>query len=280
MIRDISVIILTKNEELHIERAIKSVGEFANKIIVIDSFSSDSTKEICNRLKESLNIEFYERSFKSHHDQFNWGLENTNINTSWVLRLDADEYVSENLKQSINEKINLCDNSVNGFSVNRKIIFLGKWIKFGGVYPQRVLRIIRKGKGYCEEKDMDEHLVVKEGTVAHLDFDIVDENLNNLTWWIDKHNWYSNKEKNSYYRNTNKAESKLDKAAASTRWLKNNLYYKCPIFLRAFMFFLYRYIFKLGFLDGKMGYLFHFLQGFWYRTLVDAKILEEENKNS
>lgn len=127
---------------------------------------------------------------------------------------------------------------------------------------------------------MDEHLLV-DGPVAEFIGEIVDDNRNSLTWWIAKHNTYASREaiellnvEYCFIVRTTVSEHTAGSHKGAKRWLKEKFYGRLPIGLRAQMYFLYRYIFRLGFLDGREGKAFHVLQGFWYRYLVDMKVHE------
>ena len=186
----ITVIILTYNEEKHIERCIKSLQKFAQDIIVIDSFSTDRTKAIA----ESYVVQFYQNPWVNHSVQLNWAIKNVPINTPWAMRVDADEYVTDQLAQEINEKVGGLEPSINGVYLKRRVYFMDRWIRHGGWYPQILLRIWRTGYGACEERWMDEHIILSGGPTVLFDRDFVDDNLNHLTWWIEKHNGYANRE--------------------------------------------------------------------------------------
>ncbi|MGC8660870.1 MAG: glycosyltransferase family 2 protein, partial [Desulfomonilaceae bacterium] len=173
-----------------------------------------------------------------------------------------------------------------GIYVKRRVYFLGKWIKHGNYYPVWLLRIWRYGKGYCEQRLMDEHIKISEGKTVNFNNDIVDDNKNDISWWTQKHNNYSTREAvdilNIIYNFVSYDDITprfFGNQVQRKRWLKY-IYAKMPLFVRPFLYFVYRYFIKLGFLDGKEGLIFHFLQGFWYRFLVDAKIYEIEKKAS
>lgn len=279
---DLTVIILTKNEEANIEKCIKSFKGIVKRFVIVDSYSTDRTKELCL----DLGLDFYEHQFKDHASQFNWALENTGINTDWVMRMDADEELTEELVFEISKKLGNIDKHINGVILKRRVYFMGRWIKHGDVYPQCLLRIFRRGTAVCEQKIMDEHIVLLNGNSIMFEKDLIDNNTKDLEWWTHKHNWYSNREASEFINkkekilNGQEVKPSLFKGQAERkRWIKNNLYYKIPLFKRPRWYFLYRYIIKLGFLDGKEGLIFHFLQGYWYRFLVDAKIYEVQKTN-
>lgn len=278
---DLTVIILTKNEEENIKKCIDSIKNVAKRIVIIDSFSTDDT----TNLAKTLGADVYEHAFENHAAQFNWALENTNLNTTWVAKLDADEEFTPELGQEIAEKIDTLPSDINGIIIRRRVYFMGRWLKHGGKYPELLLRIFRVGHGMSEMKMMDEHLVITDGKVIQFSNDFIDNNNKNLEWWISKHNWYSNKEvfdcqiKAGNQRTQNSLENSFTSAQAKAkRFIKEYGYYSLPKFLRAHLYFIYRYYLRLGFLDGKEGRIYTFLQAYWYRFLVDAKLYECEKK--
>ena len=280
---DISVIILTYNEELHIRRCLENICPIAKKVIVVDSPSTDSTVAICH---EFDNVEVVAHKYPGNQaEQFNWAIDNLGIETEWVLRLDADEYLTPELIDELKEKLPLLPNDVNGIIFNRRHIFMGKWVK-RGVYPVKLLRMFRYGKGVCEQRLMDEHIQLTEGHFVEFNYDFCDHNLNNLSWWTQKHIGYAIREATDLldmeYDLTGSAKNdetiNLSSQALKKRRRKHG-YAKKPLFWRSFAYFIYRYFFKLGFLEGKEGFLWHFLQGWWYRTLVDAKVYEIKRKS-
>lgn len=274
----IAAVILTYNEEQHIERCIKSLVGAVDEIFVVDSISDDKTIKIAN----DLGAKVYQNPFVNQATQFNWALKNCEINSHWILRIDADEYLENKNEIILSEYLNDLPKSVNGLLITRRVVFMEQVLMHGGWYPKFNLRIFRKGYGESENRWMDEHIVISEGETQKIDLEFVDENLNNLTWWINKHNNYANREAIDYYlkKEENKTEVKpklFGNEAEKKRWLKG-IYNGIPLFVRPFFNFFYRYIFKLGFLDGKSGLVWHVLQGFWYRFLVDAKIHELQKR--
>ena len=273
---DLTVIILTYNEEIHIERCICSLQPLAPKIFVVDSFSTDKTVEIA----EGLGAKVFTNPFINQAIQFQWGLDHCSIKTEWVLRLDADETIDDELIRNINDFIDQDGKGCNGAVFNRKHIFLGKWIRFGGRYPLPMLRLFRYGTAHIEQRWMDEHIVLDEGKSILLKGGFEDNNLNSVSWFIDKHNKYATREVVDIYLKKlfPEADSEITKSTnlgiKLKRILKQELYLKLPYFVRPVLYFFYRYIVQLGFLDGARGFAYHFMQGFWYRCLVDLKCLE------
>lgn len=275
---DLSIIILTHNEEKHIERCIKSAFPVAKEIFVVDSFSTDKTVEIA----ESLGARVYTHKWENNHaKQLNWGLENCPITTQWVMRMDSDEYLTPELQDEITQKLSTLDESVCGVYMKRRVFFMGRWIKHGGYYPTWLLRIWRHKKAICEQRNMDEHIKLLEGRAINFEHDLIDDNLNDLTWWTQKHNNYATREAMDileWRENRDGIEPRLFGAQEQKkRWLKER-YLGLPLFVRPCLYFVYRYVVKFGFLDGKEGLIWHFLQGFWYRFLVDAKLYKMKKK--
>ena len=275
---DLSVIILTYNEELHIRRCIENVLPIAKDIFIVDSFSTDRTLEIA---KKYLNVHILQNKWENNYaKQFNWGLEHAAITTQWVLRLDADEYLLPELVQELQTKLPLLPDDVTGIIFNRRHIFMGKWMK-RGIYPVKLLRVFRYGKGMCEQRLMDEHIQLTEGYAIEFEHDFCDHNMNNLSWFCHKHVNYAIREAvdllDIELNLTGVAETDSDKEIspqALAKRMKKHKYAKQPLFWRSFAYFCYRYFLKGACLDGKIGFIWTFLQGWWYRMLVDAKVYE------
>lgn len=266
----ISVIILTYNEKLHIRRCIENIKPMASEIFVVDCHSTDGTQAIATELGATV----VERDWPGLYAvQLNWAIDNLPITGDWVLRLDADEYLTDALHQEIVKRLDTLEEDVSGVTFALDHIFLKKKLRFGN--PKvRLLRLWRKDKAHCEKRKMDEHMAITEGRIVDFEGAFVDHNLNNLIWWTQKHLGYAQREKadllESAFDNTN-----LSSQAAKKRRMKSR-YARLPLFWRSFAYFCYRYFFKLGFLDGKPGFIWAILQAFWYRTFVDALIYEDE----
>lgn len=277
---NITALILTFNESQHIERCIKSLLPFCDRICVVDSFSTDDTVE---KVK-ALGAEVFSNKWENNYaKQLNWGLQNCNISTDWTMRIDADEYILPELQQEITEKLGRIPENVSGIELKRRMIFKGKWVKRGGYYPIRLLRIFRTGMGICEERLMDEHIVLESGDVIQFDHDVVDENLNSIHWWVAKHNNYARREatdilnqKYDLVYSTDINSTSSVKQAVLKRKIKNNFYNNLPLGIRPILYFTIRMIPLLGILDGPKGWIFHFMQGLWYRMLVDINVMEME----
>lgn len=282
---DLTVVILTKNEEKNLRKCIESFHGIVRRFVIVDSGSTDKTEELCEQLNRELStigssLDFFVHPWTSYADQLTWGLENTGITTEWSMRMDADEELLEGLAKEIDEKLDGLREPVNGVVLRRRTIFMGRWIKHGGRYPELLLRIFRTGKARCEMKIMDEHMILSEGTMVTFEHDLIDNNQKDLEWWTAKHNWYSNREvldhQMSLEGDSMQEEGGSGRQARIKRVVKNGGYYKLPKFFRAHLYYLYRYWIRLGFLDGTEGRIYHFLQAYWYRFLVDAKMFQCE----
>lgn len=273
---NVTAVILTFNEEQHLARCIASVQAVATDVVVVDCSSTDATLDIAR----AHGARVLQHAWINHAAQFNWALTQLGADTEWVLRIDADEVLTPVLIEEIRTRLPRIGPEIDGVYWGRRMTFQGRLIRHGGVFPVRVLRLFRHGRGQCENRWMDEHIKVAGPTV---DFagEMIDDNLNSLTWWTDKHNRYASREAvdllNLEYRfmpHDTVASLRGGKQAGVKRWLKERVYARLPGGFRAFAYFFYRYVLRLGFLDGQAGTAFHFLQGFWYRYLVDAKVVE------
>lgn len=276
----ITAVILTYNEALHLERAIRSIQAFTDQILVVDSGSSDDTAEIAQR----LGAEVHMHAFVNQARQFQWALDTLDIRGEWVLRLDADEIIEPDLAQEISEKLPRLPAEVVGVNLKRKHIFMGRWVRHGGRYPLVMLRLWRHGKGRVEDRWMDEHVVVWGGRTVTFDGGFADHNLHDLSYFTDKHNKYATREAievlnqrlGLFARDEALSARSASFQASFKRWVKERVYNRIPFTVSATLYFLYRYIVQLGFLDGRSGLVYHFLQGCWYRFLVGAKVMELE----
>lgn len=267
MSADITAIILTRNEEINIADCINSIKDVVKRIVVIDSYSDDGTVSIA----KELGAEVYQHSFENYARQYMYGVEIAEIKTVWTLRIDADERLTE---ESAIELINLCNENmqteVAGIVIRFKKNFMGKDLYHGGVYPWKKMNCYKTQYGQIEDRMMDEHIVLSQGTVVEMKADSLHFDFKSLEYFVDKHNWYSSRECVDYF---NHLEGKKTNMEIRT-WIKMNLYYKFPMGLRAKIYYIYRYYLRAGFLDGKEGKIYAFLQAYWYRYLIDAKIYE------
>lgn len=272
----IVAIVLTFNEALHLPRCLASLQGVVDAVLVVDSGSTDATVT----LAQALGARVVHHPWVNYAAQFNWALTQLGGDTDWVLRIDADEYLKPELAAEIRNRLPTINASVDGIFLNRHMTFQRRIIRYGGIFPVRVLRLFRFGRGQCENRWMDEHIKIS-GQAAQFSGDLIDDSLQSLSWWTDKHNHYASREavdllnlEYGFMPKDSIASFRNGSQAGLKRWLKEEVYARMPGGVRAFLYYFYRYVLRLGFLDGTAGASFHFLQGFWYRFLVDAKIHE------
>ncbi|MFH4484126.1 glycosyltransferase family 2 protein [Vibrio diabolicus] len=278
----VSAIILTYNEELHIKRCIESIIDSVDHVFVMDSYSNDDTLKI---LRSYKNVTVAQNEFKNQAQQLNYAIDYFDITSDWVFRIDADEYIDNEFSCFLKEELPLVKNDVNGVYINRKITFLGKTLKYGGMSTYWNLRLWRHGFGYCEQRWMDEHIVLSSGRSIKAKGVLYDHNLNNLSWWAHKHVEYSTREaldiiqKDLDGKQSGVKPSLIGSKTERTRFFKL-LYNNTPLFVRPFIYFILRFFLQAGFMDGKQGFIWCFLQGFWYRFMVDSKIYEIKKEST
>jgi glycosyltransferase involved in cell wall biosynthesis len=274
----LAVIILTRNEEANIAQALDSAAGWANESFVLDSSSTDRTLEIAHR----YSCQVAQNKFTNFGLQRNYALEHFPVRCEWVLFLDADEWLPEALKREISTLI-ATSPAENGFYINRRLIWMARWIR-RGYYPSWILRLFRYGKGRCEDRALNEHLIV-EGATGYLRNDLMHEDRKSVTEWIAKHNGYAALEAlelvNAHpalgYR---EIEARLlGTQAQRRRWLRHKVWNRLPPLIRPLFYFFYRYVLAGGFLDGRESFGYHFLQALWYPMLIDVKYLELLDKD-
>ena len=281
MIKDVTIIILTYNEENRIQKVLDSIGSVTKNIFVVDSYSTDSTIEILH----NNDVHYVQNKFENYSKQRNWAQENDPFGNQWVMHLDADEPITEELEKWILNDFEDMKNNFDGFMFSRKTYFLGRWIKHGGQYPNFHLRLYKKALGKCENKAYDQHFVLVSGNVKKIDrADINNTVADSIDDLVLSHNKWATLEAQELLSDIKDAgEVKVNLFGGpreKKRWLKVNIFQKSPVFLRSFLYFIYRYIVKFGFLDGKEGLVFYVLQSFWFRFMVDAKAYEMIKKEN
>jgi glycosyltransferase involved in cell wall biosynthesis len=273
-----SFIILTFNEEIHLPRLLASIKELDAPIYILDSGSTDNTLSIAADYKAEVKI----NPFENHPKQWDFALKNFSITTPWTIGLDADQIVTPELLAMLKAFKAENYSHVNGIYFNRKNYFKGSWIKYGGFYPKYLLKMFRTNVGFSDlNENMDHRFIVTGETTIWKNGHIIEENLkeNEISFWITKHNRYSDLTAHEEVERLNNLRGQTNQAKfwgspdERIAYLKK-IWWKLPLGLRPFLYFIYRIIFKLGILDGSNGLLFHFLQGFWFRLIVDVKIRE------
>lgn len=277
----LGIILLTFNEEIHLKRCLDNLLLLTSDIYVVDSFSTDSTKKILKDYK----INFVQNVFLNHSKQLNFAIHNFPFASNWILRVDCDEILSNDLILEIKKTISLDINSkIGGFYIQRKVKFFNKILNYGNINPIWLLRMWKTGIGVCDDKFMDEKITVENFKTSKFKNIIIDHNLNNLTWWTNKHNYYSNREaleilKYKYLLGDNLFKGDYHSIDFIIFLLKK-IYNRSPLFFRSFLLFSYSYFIKLGILDGIPGFVWNVLQVFWYRYLVDVKVFEFEHQHN
>lgn len=277
----ISVIILTFNEEKNLPDCLSSLEGWAEQVVVVDSGSSDRTVAIAR----DWGADIVEHGFQNYSQQRNWALDNLPLRCEWVLQLDADHRVTPELQDSLRKIFNpMPPAGVNGYMVSRRTLFLGKWIRHGGHYPVYHAVLFRRNEGRCEDKLYDQHFVVR-GETRKLRGDIIDVITESLTTFTERHNRWASLEAQDKTRadlqpGAMRIQARIGGTPMERRRYLKSAYERLPLFVRPVLYFLIRYFFRLGFLDGRRGLIFHFLQGFWFRFLVDAKIFELRYRNT
>ncbi|MBC8111468.1 MAG: glycosyltransferase family 2 protein [Verrucomicrobia bacterium] len=274
----VSAVVLTFNEEKNITDCLKSLVSWTQEIFVVDSFSTDNTVAIV----ESFGIPVFTNPFENYASQRNWALKNLPFTTDWIINIDADNRITPKLSQELTyifEKS--ISDDIKGFLASRQTIFMDKWIRFGGHYPTYHAFMFRKGFGTCENKLYDQHFVIN-GKTQILKGDIIDILTDSISSFTERHNrWASleaDEQMKTYLSQDNLIKGNIAGNPIEKRRAMRNFYNWMPLFIRPYLYFFVRYFVKLGFLDGKAGMIFHFLQGFWFRFLVDAKIYEARKR--
>ncbi|RME59676.1 glycosyltransferase family 2 protein [Candidatus Parcubacteria bacterium] len=269
----VSVYVLTYNEEKNLRECLESAKLVSDDIHVVDSCSSDKTLEIA----EEYGCYIHQRKFDTFARQCNWALETIPFKHEWIIRLDADERIPGSLAEEIQEYAHTLGEDVTGVMFKKRLYFMGRWIRYGRMYPMLRLAMFRKGSGYYEDKE-EEQYVLTRGRYITAKHDFYECNQNNtLPFFTMKHLDYAEDEVKEALDEELDHEitpklfgNKIER----TRWLKVHVYSHVPLFVRPWLYFFYRYFFCLGFLDGIPGLIFHTLQAFWYRFYVDARIYE------
>ena len=268
----LTIFIPTINEEEHLPRALESVLQLNVECFVVDSHSSDKTTQIA----EQFGCKVVQGEWSSFSEKLNWALENLPVKTPWIMRLDADERLTSDLIEKLSLILPTLADDVAGVWVNRRLVHLGRWIKHGACYPNKSLRIFKKGRAIHEARLADEKVILN-GPAYDINEDIIDEPMRGMLSWSAKHLMYAKTESSIIIQKLPTENlGRLERVDRYKRFAQQNIYYRLPLFLRAFMYWFYRYFIRLGFLDGKEGFLFHFLQAFWYRFFVDVLIFESK----
>ena len=266
-------IVLTYNEEANIERALRSIGDLC-PIIVVDSGSTDQTEAICRRYTQH----FLVNPYQNHASQWTWALENTPLKADWVLALDADFELSAELRQRLRDGLATVPPDVSGIFVIHRYVFGGADIRFGGA-KKYWMRVVRRGHASPDLSDLVDFRFVVQGKTQNWnavvrEYNELDED---ASFWIGKQDKFSLRlavEEELRRQGALQWGTRphlFGNADQRVMWLRD-LWLRMPLFLRPCIYFTYRYFLRLGFLDGRGGFLYHAQQGFWMRLVVDWKL--------
>ena len=270
---DITAIILTKNEEINIRECLNSINGFVKRAVVVDSGSDDMTLEIAKRFDF---VDIYKHEFENYARQFNWAIDNTNINTKWTLRLDADERFTYELCKELEYLLTEHDlDNVNGITMQAWLYFMGRKLTHGGSRKHKLM-VFKTGYGRIEDRKMDEHTVLSEGVAVEAKNKFLHYDFKDLNTYVKKLNWYATREMQDYFEDRFPDEQfdGANKGISNIR-SKKTKYYKAPMFLRCWLYFFYAFFIKGNCMNGKEGRIYSFLYHLYYRLLVDAKIYEQ-----
>jgi glycosyltransferase involved in cell wall biosynthesis len=271
------VVILTFNSASIVRETVSQAKKVSPHIFVVDSHSSDATPAIL----AELGCTVVQRPFSNYSDQRNWAISQVEKSHDWQLHLDADEVLDDRSIAEINALLSGTP-EFEAYMIRRRDYFMGKMLRFSGVNPWH-LRLFRSGVGRCESRLYDQHFI-SPAKPGRLNGFMHDKNAARLSDWIASHNRWSDAEAKEKLGPRTAADNVLKPrlmgdARERTRFIKE-LYYKLPTGLRSVSYFIYRYVFRLGFLDGKTGFYFAFFQALWFRMLVDAKMYEKRTQQT
>ena len=271
----LSVFVLTYNSEADIERCLKPLKGWADEVFIIDSFSTDNTVNLAKKYTQNIFL----HKFENYAAQRNWALDNLPLENEWTLHLDADESLTPELKTEIATFIPSNAENIDGFYIKRRFIFLGRWLRHGGNYPQTELRLWRHNLVRVIDAGALEYIAIR-GRVSTLKNDMIHDNRRGLEAWIAKINMVSDWDADEFL--TGLGQAKLLAADDSeyvelgkTRWLRIHIWNRLPLFIRPFLLFFFKYIIKLGFLDGMAGFVYCSLMHYWYYFLISCKVKEK-----
>ncbi|HEX6062638.1 MAG TPA: glycosyltransferase family 2 protein [Longimicrobiales bacterium] len=280
----VSAVVLTRDEELNLPTCLASMTDLVDEIFVVDSGSTDSTRQIA----AAAGAIVITHEFTGHSAQWQWALSQLPLQHDWVLGLDADQRLTSELADELRELFRTGGSAgFDGFYITRRNIFRGKWIRWGGYYPKRFIKLFRRDRLVHEPADLLDHHFRVQGKAGMLEHDLIEENRkeDNIDFWVQKHLRYAELLAQEEARRragmtpTTVQPALFGNPDERAEWQKQT-WTLLPRFVRAPAYFLWRYLFRLGFLDGKQGFAFHFLHAFWFRLITDLKIDEQRMRDA
>ncbi|MBV9328350.1 MAG: glycosyltransferase family 2 protein [Chloroflexi bacterium] len=271
----VSVLVPTLDEELNLPECLQSVS-WADEVFVVDSFSRDGTLEIAR----AHGARVVQHAFEGYSRQKNWALDNLPLRNEWVLIVDADERVMPDLRCEIERVVGLSPSGAHGFDgyyVNRRVIFLGTWVRHAGWYPSWNLRLFRHRLGRYDDREVHEHVVL-DGRAGYLTADLLHADRRGLEAFVARHNRYSTLEATARWKAERNAPDRarlpiswLASPVHRKRFLRERIWPRLPA--KPVVLFVYMYVLRQGFLDGRAGLalcVFHAFQEF----VVGLKLAE------
>jgi glycosyltransferase involved in cell wall biosynthesis len=280
----VSAVVLTRDEELNLPTCLASMTDLVDQIFVVDSGSTDSTRQIA----AAAGAIVITHDFTGHSAQWQWALSQLPLQHDWVLGLDADQRLTPELAAELRELFRTGGTAgFDGFYIARRNIFRGKWIRWGGYYPKRFIKLFRRDRLVHESADLLDHHFRVQGKAGMLQHDLIEENRkeDNIDFWVQKHLRYAEllaleeARRRAGIAPTTVQPALFGNPDERAEWQKKT-WTLLPRFVRAPAYFLWRYLFRLGFLDGKQGFAFHFLHAFWFRLITDLKIDEQRMRDA
>lgn len=272
----ISIVFLTFNCEKTILRSVDAALQVSNDVHAVDSFSTDRTVELLRQ----RDVTVTSHPFEHYGAQRNWAIANLPLKHGWELHLDADEELTPELIAELKAIKNRLPEDIDGYFVPRLPSFLGRRIYHGGMYPIWHMRLFRRGKGHCEERKYDQHFYV-DGKTDRLKGPMIDYVCDSLSEWVNRHNRWADAEVEELF--SGERHGRIQGVASGNpveqKRFWRGLYDRFPLFVRPVLLFFYRFVFRMGFLDGIEGFIFFVLKDFWFRFLVDAKTFERQLRN-
>ncbi len=275
----LTVLVPTRNEEANLERTLAAIAPWVDQLVVLDSESGDRSVEIARAHGAEVVQLAYEHG-RIIPWIFQWALDHHPIRNGWILLIEADQAVSEPLRREIERVVADPAERRAAFYLRRRQIFRGKPIRFGGYGGKKLLKLFRKGAGELDPVEQDTRVYVR-GEVGTLAGPLVEWNRkeDSILFYLEKHLRYAEAFAREEHRRRNEALAfkgnprLLGTPDERILWQKR-LWYRMPLYLRPFLYFFWRYVVRLGILDGWNGFVFHFLQAFWFRLVVDLRLSE------